>query len=563
MVPDRSEIEALLRELQLFADLDESHIGLIAKSFDIVSKKEGEKIFAQGGPGDSFYIIVRGRVEIFRRMGKEEKRLAFLSDGEFFGEEALLFRRPRSASVRASQPTELLRLNQAQFFTLIKRFPGIKANLERMVASRQFVRKKEFNWLGPDEVIIQVQRKHKIFLLLALILPLLVILLAFFGYSAVFSMPEGEIATKVLTVFVSIIMGGGIAWGIWNALDWSNDYYILTNFRVVCVEQVIFLYESRMEAPLNAVLAINATASFIGQIIGYGNINVKTFTGQVPLQRIDGPIQFSRLIEEFWQRTKRSYSRAEKEEMERSVAHMLHPEEAQETSVQVAEQAVQPIYKEPTFWQKYLTFKMRFEEGTTITYRRHWLILLQKSWKPALTLLILIGLMVVSVVLGAAGSPVSAYLSLLAILAGALIFPVFIWWFYHYVDWRNDIYQVTERNIFDIERKPLGTEVRKSASLDKILSLEHERPGFIGFLFNIGIVIINVGETRFDFTGVHEPARIQQDIFSRMNLLRQKTEKAEQAREQDRILALLSIYHRHVSNEPLSKTSPNSNLKLE
>ena len=123
------------------------------------------------------------------------------------------------------------------------------------------------------------------------------------------------------------------------------------------------------------------------------------------------------------------------------------------------------------------------------------------------------------------------------------------WWIYGYIDWRNDIYQVTDKSIFDIERKPLGTEVKKSASLENILSLEHERPGLLGYFLNVGYVIINVGEAQFTFDDVFEPARVQQDIFNRMHALRMQKQKDEIARERDRVIKILEIYHQEVDRD--------------
>jgi hypothetical protein len=122
------------------------------------------------------------------------------------------------------------------------------------------------------------------------------------------------------------------------------------------------------------------------------------------------------------------------------------------------------------------------------------------------------------------------------------------WWLYNYVDWRNDIYQVTDRSIFDIERRPFGSESKKSAALENILSLEHERIGFLGYILNVGNVLMNVGEAKFTFNNVYEPARVQQDVFSRMQQIRQKKQQEEVARERDRILKLLEIYHQEMDN---------------
>ena len=46
------------------------------------------------------------------------------------------------------------------------------------------------------------------------------------------------------------------AWAVWNYIDWGNDYYILTNQRVVWLEKVVGIYDSRQEAPLSTVLSV-------------------------------------------------------------------------------------------------------------------------------------------------------------------------------------------------------------------------------------------------------------------------------------------------------------------
>jgi hypothetical protein len=208
--------------------------------------------------------------------------------------------------------------------------------------------------------------------------------------------------------------------------------------------------------------------------------------------------------------------------------------------------------REPSSWEKYFgnVFKTRLEQDRTITYRKHWLVLLRKTLLPTVLSIVLL--------FSVATFDIIAFLNqvqfnsvLLVTLLGGFVFSLilFPWWLYHYVDWRNDIYQVTDRSIFDIERKPFGTESRKSAPLENILSLEHERPGFIGYMLNVGLVTINVGETKFTFDNVFQPARVQQDVFNRMHALRIQKQKEEVARERNRILRLIEIYHEEVGKD--------------
>ena len=89
-----------------------------------------------------------------------------------------------------------------------------------------------------------------------------------------------------------VILGvGGIlfagVWVVWDFIDWRNDFYILTNQRVVWLERVIIFYYSRREAPLTHVLAVNVFSSWLGRIIGYGNVEVRTFTGSILMKNAD------------------------------------------------------------------------------------------------------------------------------------------------------------------------------------------------------------------------------------------------------------------------------------
>jgi hypothetical protein len=113
---------------------------------------------------------------------------------------------------------------------------------------------------------------------------------------------------------------------------------------------------------------------------------------------------------------------------------------------------------------------------------------------------------------------------------------------YRYADWQNDTYMVTPDSLLDTEKKPLGSLVTKTAPLANVLSLENHRIGLLGLLFNYGVVRINVGDASLDFNGVHDPARVQQDIFSRMEALKFKTEQGKADEERKRMTEWLKVY---------------------
>lgn len=85
----------------------------------------GEEIVRQGEPGDRFYLVRSGLVEVVR----DGKVLARLGEGEFFGEAALISGSPRNATVRALEPSTLLSLRKGRFDLALERSVDFKSRL--------------------------------------------------------------------------------------------------------------------------------------------------------------------------------------------------------------------------------------------------------------------------------------------------------------------------------------------------------------------------------------------------------------------------------------------------
>jgi MFS family permease len=101
----------LLRGVPLLALLPEPILEALARSVVRVEAEPGEVVIREGDPGDLFYVIESGEVEVT----KEGKHVATLGPGEYFGEIALLRDVPRTATVTALSPTVLQALDSATF----------------------------------------------------------------------------------------------------------------------------------------------------------------------------------------------------------------------------------------------------------------------------------------------------------------------------------------------------------------------------------------------------------------------------------------------------------------
>jgi ATP-binding cassette, subfamily B, bacterial len=127
-----------LRAIPLFEDLDEASFSALAERFVAERHAEGRVIFEEGDPGDKLYFIDRGEVEVvITGPTGEERRVALLRDGDYFGEIALLEGVPRTATVRTRVPTFLLGLKRRRFFDLLQTVPDLRAAFERGVEARR------------------------------------------------------------------------------------------------------------------------------------------------------------------------------------------------------------------------------------------------------------------------------------------------------------------------------------------------------------------------------------------------------------------------------------------
>ncbi len=96
-----------------------------------------EVVFYQGDPGDSFYVILTGQVKVSVSSPEgQEAILVMLDDGESFGELALLDEQPRSATIEATRPTEVLVMRKDEFHRLIHSHPDIALHLLRVMTKR-------------------------------------------------------------------------------------------------------------------------------------------------------------------------------------------------------------------------------------------------------------------------------------------------------------------------------------------------------------------------------------------------------------------------------------------
>jgi ATP-binding cassette subfamily B protein len=122
-----------LREIPLFRNAPENVLAHVASEF-VFERLDGDRVvFEEGDEGDKFYILARGKVEVITQEGK---RLAVLTDGDFFGEIALIDDVSRNATVRTIAASSFLTLTHAQFDKLLEKEEELRAAIRNIVDAR-------------------------------------------------------------------------------------------------------------------------------------------------------------------------------------------------------------------------------------------------------------------------------------------------------------------------------------------------------------------------------------------------------------------------------------------
>jgi hypothetical protein len=538
---------AFLKKIHLFHGLGDEGLAAIAAELHEVQYAKGAVIFQQGGKADSFYLIYGGSVRIVRSVNKKEHQLALLVREDYFGEMALVANRPRSATAVAQADTSLLVLSRADFEKLFKKNPQLGLNMAVAIRSRQLAQRLRFKWLRSDEVVYFLARKHVVILLQNLVLPVALLLIPLSLFYAWFTIVPSLVV--VIAAFVSLAALG--AWIAWLVVDWGNDYYIVTNQRVVWLEKVVGIYDSRQESALSTVLSVGVQANPLGRVLDYGDVIVRTFVGRIPFNHVDHPNQAARMIEEYWMRTRSAAVAMEKEAMKDELRKKLGIPLPAKPKPESAPAAL-PAPRRTSFLRLLgaNTLKLRYESGDTVIYRKHWVVLVLEAWMPVLGILASLVLFIQRLV-QLARSPTEAFISFTGgifvdiwAMVILIIMLVFIGWFiYRVMDWSNDQFIVNAEQIIDLDREPFGTEKRNAAQLENILGTEYQRIGILGNIFNFGTVYITVGGTKLAFENVLDPAAVQSDINRRFAARKAKNEQERVAKERERMAEWLATYH--------------------
>jgi CRP/FNR family cyclic AMP-dependent transcriptional regulator len=122
----------LLKRTPLFAACSKAELRALASSADELDLREGTVITREGRPGREFFVLVSGTA----RVTKDGKAIAELGAGDWFGEIALLTDTPRTATITATSPVDVLVITDRRFRQVVETMPSIALKILASVADR-------------------------------------------------------------------------------------------------------------------------------------------------------------------------------------------------------------------------------------------------------------------------------------------------------------------------------------------------------------------------------------------------------------------------------------------
>ncbi len=126
---------ASIRQMELFAGVSDEGIGCITQG-EIVEFPAGTVISKEGDPVAYFYLMLSGKIQIWRHYDRQDVLMAVAERGHFMGEIPILLETPAVATMRVAQEARLFRLSVDGFWTMLSACPSVTRRIMRIVASR-------------------------------------------------------------------------------------------------------------------------------------------------------------------------------------------------------------------------------------------------------------------------------------------------------------------------------------------------------------------------------------------------------------------------------------------
>lgn len=569
-----SERREFLAELPIFAGLGDTAVDVVARLTKEYTFEEGAVVAYQRDVVNRLYIVKEGR--LFARTidnnGIPRDTKSFFP-GDYFRDEWLFIPGVHSATVKGAEAGRLYIIEGPDFVRLLSDFPsiidelapseenGVRYGLSdaawneaQKLKLKHKMRASSTGALLQDETLELFTRRSRWFLLGTLLPPALLVMVA---AVLLVTIPSATPVQSLLRITLPILLTliGMIAF-VLRLIDFREDYFIITNRHLTHHEFELRRFRIHLiKIPINRIQTVEILKpSLLATLFNIGTARVTTaaVTGVVLFDNIDNPGAVRDILQRLMGHHKELESAQTQAAIRQSIEQhfgvepQLTPADAVEPGLVVA------APREQRFSGLRRRFGWRVVDGNTITYRRSFFVLFKRIMLP------LLGYVALGVWVGVGlgfNIPTQIVLSVLGVLGLANS----LWFIWQLEDWRNDIFQLTDRFVIDVDRMPFGFgESRRQAAITNIQNVDASRPGFLATLFNYGFVTIDTAGAQTDivFEYIPNPELVQSDIFHRIDESRRQQRLRDEGNRREEYALLLDVYRQAMEQERIPQRTP-------
>lgn len=565
--------QEFIATLPLFADLSEAAQAAVARVAKEYAFEPNAVIAYQRDVAGSLYIVKEGR--LFARAidpnGIARETRSY-TPGQSFNDLWLFVPGIHSATVKGAEAGRLLIINSTDFLHLLEEYPVIVDDLAprddgethfglseaawreaQKLKMRRHVRASSAAALLPEERLEFFARRSRWLLAGRLVMPVLLILLAIV---MALVMPTNTGLQRALKIGAPIVLAlVGSIWAALRVIDWRGDYFIISNRHLTHHEFELRRFRVRLvKIPIGQVQTVEILKpSLLATFFNVGSARVTTaaVTGNVLFDYIDNPLKVKDVLE----RLTGLYRSVESAQTQAAMRQSIEKHFGMDTPLKAQDPAAPPPRsRRPDSFLVRLRkrYGWRVVEGNTITYRKSVFILVKRI---AIPVLILTGLAVLA--------GLAIYLDVtpwvIALVVTIVGFGDVLGLIWQVEDWRNDVFQLTDRFIIDLDRTPFGFgESRKQAAISNVQNVDATRPGFLPTLFNYGFVTVDTAGAKADivFEYVPNPELIQSDIFQRLDDFRRQQRINEGSARRQEYALLIDVYRQAMEQNRIPQRTP-------
>ncbi len=594
-----ARLKTALGEEPLFADLTGAHWSALETVTGWEHVPSNLDVTRQGQIGSKLYVLAAGAalVRATDDSGRERPRhYSRIGVKDYYGINALLRGDRHDATMRSmvdkgpdGEPLDgtdwfTLQHDDVSFLLESNRDLWQHTRLWLEISEKPKVQKK-YAWQGDDEDIILFKRKHPLWLILRIAAVFVVVYIIYAIIVALDTALGQSLLTPVSYALVSILMLGLPL--LWFVVDYLNDYYIITNKRVLSQSRVLLVYENQQTAPLERIQDVTSRASIFGKLFNYALLDITTAgMGSISFDMIPNPETVEGTIRRLQGTARAGEAAEQRENLRNKILARLKmrlipaiPERVlpQDMTVQKELSGWQSFWHRLTtpwrrFWRwlrsrpeaiymawlrllpKHTRDKILLEReakkgkqpaqaSDDIVYRKHPWFLLKTA---AIPLAVIVVSTVLVVFTEFSLEALSDFSEPIAIGYTVFLLICIVWLWFRIENWRNDIYILSKTHISYVYKIPLGLyERRRQAEWDKVQNANYVVPGLWANLINFGTVVVETAsvEGKFEFENIGNPRKVHKEVMMRIGLTRAAQAQRSREQQQAALSETLEIYN--------------------